>query len=47
LNDILNNLSYRLKEININLIFLPSPDKYDIYYNYIYNNNLHYNNFLK
>ncbi|MFZ4930382.1 alginate O-acetyltransferase AlgX-related protein [Chryseobacterium sp. Mn2064] len=35
LNQILNNLSEKLKEKNITLIFLPSPDKYDLYYNYI------------
>lgn len=35
LNGILNQFSEKLKEKNITLIFLPSPDKYDIYYNYI------------
>lgn len=35
LNRILNNLSKKLKEKNITLIFLPSPDKYDLYYDYI------------
>ncbi|WP_175622744.1 alginate O-acetyltransferase AlgX-related protein [Chryseobacterium schmidteae] len=35
LNRILNNISEKLKEKNITLIFLPSPDKYDVYYDYI------------
>lgn len=35
LNNILNKFSQKLKEKNITFIFLPSPDKYDIYYNYI------------
>ncbi|MFA9189938.1 hypothetical protein AAGV28_01025 [Flavobacterium sp. FZUC8N2.13] len=35
LNDILNNLSDKLKEKNIKLIFLPCPDKYSLYYDYI------------
>lgn len=35
LNKILNQLSQKLKEKNITLIFLPSPDKYDMYYDYI------------
>lgn len=35
LNRILNTISEKLKEKNITLIFLPSPDKYDIYYDYI------------
>lgn len=35
LNKILNQLSQKLKEKNITLIFLPSPDKYDMYYDHI------------
>lgn len=35
LNNILNNLSNKLNNRGIRLIFLPSPDKYDIYYDYI------------
>lgn len=47
LNDVLNDLSDRLRKINIDLIVLPSPDKYDLYYNYIYNNDLPRNDFFK
>lgn len=35
LNDILNIISGKLKQKNIKLIVLPSPDKYDMYYDYI------------
>ncbi|MGN7864651.1 alginate O-acetyltransferase AlgX-related protein [Chryseobacterium sp. 22458] len=35
LNRILNGLAEKLKEKNITLLFLPSPDKYDLYYDYI------------
>ena len=35
LNNILNQLSRKLKEKNIKLIVLPSPDKYDLYYDCI------------
>lgn len=35
LNVVLNDLSRKLNEKNIKLIFLPSPDKYDFYYDYI------------
>ncbi|WP_343680111.1 alginate O-acetyltransferase AlgX-related protein [Chryseobacterium arthrosphaerae] len=35
LNRILNELARKLKEKNITLLFLPSPDKYDLYYDYI------------
>ena len=37
LNEVVNYISDRLKEKNITLIFLPSPDKYDFYYDYIKN----------
>jgi hypothetical protein len=37
LNNELNILSDKLASLNIKLIVLPSPDKYDIYYNYIVN----------
>lgn len=37
LNDVLNYVSRKLKEKNITLIFLPSPDKYDLYYDFIAN----------
>jgi hypothetical protein len=37
LNNVLNKLSKKLKEKNITLIFLPSPDKYDLYHDYIVN----------
>ena len=35
LNDILNTLTQKLKEKNIQLIVLPAPDKYDLYYDFI------------
>lgn len=35
LNDILNDLSKKLKAKNVKLIVLPAPDKYDLYYDYI------------
>ncbi|RKR05364.1 acetyltransferase AlgX (SGNH hydrolase-like protein) [Flavobacterium sp. 90] len=35
LNAILNAISGKLKQKNIKLIVLPSPDKYDMYYDYI------------
>lgn len=35
LNDILNDLSNKLKDKGIKLIVLPSPDKYGLYYDYI------------
>ncbi len=39
LNDILNDLSVVLRKKGIKLIVLPSPDKYDIYYDYILEKN--------
>lgn len=39
LNKVLNNLSQKLLKKGIKLILLPSPDKYDLYYDYIVNNN--------
>lgn len=38
LNTILNTISLKLRQKNIKLIFLPSPDKYDFYYEYIADN---------
>lgn len=35
LNDELNSLALKLEKRNIQLIVLPSPDKFDIYYDYI------------
>lgn len=35
LNNILNNINGKLKQKNIELIFLPSPDKYTIYYSFL------------
>ncbi|MCE3075543.1 alginate O-acetyltransferase AlgX-related protein [Chryseobacterium gwangjuense] len=35
LNNILNKISKKLEQKNIKLIILPSPDKYDFYYDYI------------
>lgn len=37
LNEELNNLSAILQQRKIKLIILPSPDKYDFYYDYIIN----------
>jgi len=37
LNNTLNKISHKLQEKNIQLIVLPSPDKYDMYYDYIAN----------
>jgi hypothetical protein len=38
LNDELNTLSNELSKTGMTLIFMPSVDKYDLYYNYIANN---------
>lgn len=38
LNDTLNDISLELKKKNIQLIFLPAPDKYDLYYDLIAEN---------
>ena len=35
LNIILNRIALKLRKRNIKLIVLPSPDKYDLYYDYI------------
>ena len=35
LNIVLNTIALKLREKNIKLIVLPSPDKYDFYYDYI------------
>lgn len=35
LNDVLNDLSNKLKSKKVKLIVLPAPDKYDLYYDYI------------
>lgn len=37
LNNVLNDLNNLLKKKGVKLIVLPSPDKYDIYFNYIIN----------
>ena len=39
LNDQLNTLSNELAQVGITLLFMPSVDKYDLYYNYIVNRN--------
>lgn len=39
LNDEINNLCEKLSKKGIQLIFIPSPDKFEIYYNYIQNKN--------
>ncbi len=46
LNGELNFLSKKLSEKGIKLIVLPSPDKYDIYYEFIANNKLPKNIFF-
>ena len=38
LNELLNDLSNKLRAKDIKLIVLPCPDKYDLYYNYIIDN---------
>lgn len=35
LNNVLNDLSKKLREKEVKLIVLPAPDKYDLYYDYI------------
>lgn len=45
LNNELNLLSKKLRELSIKLIVLPSPDKYDLYYDYIVDNDYPINNF--
>lgn len=40
LNKVLNDLNERLKQKGIQLIFLPAPDKYDLYYDYIIDQSL-------
>ncbi len=37
LNSIINGISRKLAQKNIQLIFVPAPDKYDIYFDYILN----------
>jgi hypothetical protein len=39
LNNVLNDLSLKLQRKGITLIVLPSPDKYDMYYDYIIDKN--------
>lgn len=39
LNNVLNDLSLKLQRRGITLIVLPSPDKYDMYYDYIIDKN--------
>ncbi len=38
LNTNLNKLAHMLQKQNIKLIFMPTPDKYDLYYKYLSNN---------
>lgn len=35
LNDVLNEIASKLNKKGVHLIFLPAPDKYDMYYDYI------------
>ncbi|MCB5268187.1 MAG: hypothetical protein LHW46_08790 [Candidatus Cloacimonetes bacterium] len=46
LNDNLNKLSSILQQSNIQLIFLPAVDKYDLYHKYIIDNNYPKNDFF-
>jgi hypothetical protein len=46
LNEKLNILSKKLKEKGVQLIVLPAPDKYDVYYSFIKNNHFPENNFF-
>ena len=46
LNKELNELSGLLEELNIKLIVLPAPDKYDLYYDYIIDNKFPNNPFF-
>lgn len=41
LNDLLNLISMKLEKIGIKLIVLPSPDKYDFYFENIVNNSIY------
>ncbi len=47
LNNELNTLAIKLKKKGITLVLLPSPDKYDIYQDFIANNTLPKNNLFK
>ncbi len=46
-NDNLNKMSKLLATLNIKLYFMPAPDKYDLYYNYIKDNKYPKNNFFE
>ncbi len=46
LNNTLNNISKKLKKKGIQLIVIPSPDKYDLYSDYIINNKMPENIFF-
>jgi hypothetical protein len=46
-NDNLNKMASLLKTLNIALYFMPAPDKYDLYYDFIKDNNYPKNNFFE
>jgi hypothetical protein len=46
INDNFNHLANMLQTLNIKLLFLVAPDKYDIYYDYIKNNKFPKNQFF-
>jgi hypothetical protein len=47
LNNVLNELAYKFKNANINLIVLIAPDKYDLYYKYIKDKSMPPNRFFE
>ncbi|WP_345979938.1 hypothetical protein [Sulfurimonas sp. HSL3-2] len=46
INNNFNKLAHLLKNLNIKLYFMPAPDKYDLYYDFITNNKYPKNHFF-